>query len=45
VAASLRRVAIAAGGTAGHIMPALAVAEAYQAAVAELDLLWLGTPL
>jgi UDP-N-acetylglucosamine--N-acetylmuramyl-(pentapeptide) pyrophosphoryl-undecaprenol N-acetylglucosamine transferase len=36
-----RRVAIAGGGTAGHVTPALAIAEAYRRAV-EVDLLFLG---
>jgi UDP-N-acetylglucosamine--N-acetylmuramyl-(pentapeptide) pyrophosphoryl-undecaprenol N-acetylglucosamine transferase len=38
-----RRIAIAGGGTAGHVQPALAVAEAYRAAVADVDVLFLGT--
>jgi UDP-N-acetylglucosamine--N-acetylmuramyl-(pentapeptide) pyrophosphoryl-undecaprenol N-acetylglucosamine transferase len=37
------RIAIAAGGTAGHVYPALAVAEAYRAAVPDVDVLFLGT--
>src|SRR5262249_62212992 len=39
-----RRIAIAGGGTAGHVQPALAVAEAYRAAGADVDVLFLGTP-
>ena len=37
------RIGIAAGGTAGHVYPALAVAEAYRAAVPGVDILFLGT--
>ena len=39
-----RRIAIAGGGTAGHVRPALAVAEAYRAARPDVDILFLGTP-
>ncbi|HEY1269715.1 MAG TPA: UDP-N-acetylglucosamine--N-acetylmuramyl-(pentapeptide) pyrophosphoryl-undecaprenol N-acetylglucosamine transferase [Candidatus Binatia bacterium] len=39
-----RRVAIACGGTAGHIHPALAVADAYREAHPETDILFIGTP-
>src|SRR5262245_42765660 len=39
-----RRIAIAGGGTAGHVQPALAVAEAYRAALPDVDILFLGTP-
>ncbi len=39
-----RRIAIAGGGTAGHVQPALAVAEAYRAAVPDVEVLFLGTP-
>jgi len=39
-----RRVAIACGGTAGHIHPALAVADAYREAYPETEILFLGTP-
>jgi UDP-N-acetylglucosamine--N-acetylmuramyl-(pentapeptide) pyrophosphoryl-undecaprenol N-acetylglucosamine transferase len=39
-----RRVAIACGGTAGHIHPALAVADAYREAHPDTDILFIGTP-
>jgi UDP-N-acetylglucosamine--N-acetylmuramyl-(pentapeptide) pyrophosphoryl-undecaprenol N-acetylglucosamine transferase len=39
-----RRVAIAAGGTAGHVHPALAIADAYRDAVDDLSVVFLGTP-
>jgi UDP-N-acetylglucosamine--N-acetylmuramyl-(pentapeptide) pyrophosphoryl-undecaprenol N-acetylglucosamine transferase len=39
-----RRIAIAGGGTAGHVQPALAVAEAYRSALPDVDILFLGTP-
>ena len=39
-----RRIAIAGGGTGGHVQPAIAVAEAYRAAVPDVDVLFLGTP-
>ena len=39
-----RRIAIAGGGTAGHVQPALAVAEAYRLALPDVDILFLGTP-
>ncbi|HVM97698.1 MAG TPA: UDP-N-acetylglucosamine--N-acetylmuramyl-(pentapeptide) pyrophosphoryl-undecaprenol N-acetylglucosamine transferase [Candidatus Acidoferrales bacterium] len=38
-----RRIAIAAGGTAGHINPGLAFAEAYRAAQPDVELLFIGT--
>lgn len=40
--ASARRIAIVAGGTAGHVYPALAVADAYRAALPGVELLFLG---
>ncbi len=39
-----RHVAIACGGTAGHIHPALAVADAYREAHPGTDILFIGTP-
>ena len=39
-----RRIAIAGGGTAGHVQPALAVAEAYRSVLPDVDILFLGTP-
>jgi UDP-N-acetylglucosamine--N-acetylmuramyl-(pentapeptide) pyrophosphoryl-undecaprenol N-acetylglucosamine transferase len=39
-----RRVAIAAGGTAGHVLPALAVAEAWRALRPDVEVVFLGTP-
>ncbi|HEY1267901.1 MAG TPA: glycosyltransferase, partial [Candidatus Binatia bacterium] len=39
-----RRVAIACGGTAGHIHPALAVADAYREARPDTDIVFIGTP-
>ena len=39
-----RRIAIAGGGTAGHVQPALAVAEAYRSTLPDVDILFLGTP-
>jgi UDP-N-acetylglucosamine--N-acetylmuramyl-(pentapeptide) pyrophosphoryl-undecaprenol N-acetylglucosamine transferase len=38
-----RRVAIVAGGTAGHVYPALALADAYRQARTDVDLLFIGT--
>ena len=38
-----RRIAIAAGGTAGHVHPALAVADAYRARDPDVEILFLGT--
>jgi UDP-N-acetylglucosamine--N-acetylmuramyl-(pentapeptide) pyrophosphoryl-undecaprenol N-acetylglucosamine transferase len=40
-----RRVVLAAGGTAGHIVPALAVAEAYRAAAPDGQIIFIGTPV
>src|SRR5215468_3220737 len=39
-----RRVAIACGGTAGHIHPALAVADAYREVSPATEILFMGTP-
>lgn len=38
-----RRVALATGGTAGHVTPAIAVADAYRAARPEIAMLFLGS--
>ena len=38
-----RRVALVCGGTAGHVYPALAVAEAYAQVQTDIDLLFIGT--
>ncbi len=38
-----RRIAIAAGGTAGHVHPALAVADAYRAHDPDVEIIFLGT--
>ena len=39
----VRRIAIAGGGTAGHVCPALAVAEAFKSRFSNVDLVFLGT--
>ncbi|MBI3782780.1 MAG: UDP-N-acetylglucosamine--N-acetylmuramyl-(pentapeptide) pyrophosphoryl-undecaprenol N-acetylglucosamine transferase [Deltaproteobacteria bacterium] len=41
--ASARRIAIAAGGTGGHVNSGLALAEAYRIAVPDVELLFVGT--
>jgi UDP-N-acetylglucosamine--N-acetylmuramyl-(pentapeptide) pyrophosphoryl-undecaprenol N-acetylglucosamine transferase len=38
-----RRIAIVAGGTAGHVYPALALGQAYQRSFDQVDLLYIGT--
>ena len=38
-----RRIAIAAGGTAGHVYPALALAEAYRRVAPQTEILFIGT--
>lgn len=38
-----RRIAIVAGGTAGHVYPALALGQAYQKSFEKVDLLYIGT--
>src|SRR6185295_12067014 len=38
-----RRVALAGGGTAGHVYPAIAVAEAYRQVVPHVELLFIGS--
>ncbi len=43
VKSSIRRVALVAGGTAGHVYPALALADAYRQAVNGLEVVFLGT--
>src|SRR5213080_3239767 len=42
-AAPSRRIAIACGGTAGHVYPALAIADAYRRMVPSTDVLFLGS--
>src|SRR5579875_679481 len=44
LAKPLRRVVLVAGGTAGHVYPALAVADAYKEQVPSVQLLFFGTP-
>lgn len=39
-----RTVVIVGGGTAGHVYPALAIAEAYRQAIPAVDVLFVGTP-
>jgi UDP-N-acetylglucosamine--N-acetylmuramyl-(pentapeptide) pyrophosphoryl-undecaprenol N-acetylglucosamine transferase len=39
-----RRLAIAAGGTAGHVYPALVIADTYERAVADVEVDFIGTP-
>jgi UDP-N-acetylglucosamine--N-acetylmuramyl-(pentapeptide) pyrophosphoryl-undecaprenol N-acetylglucosamine transferase len=39
------RIAIAAGGTAGHVMPAIVVAQAYREAQPAADIVFVGAPL
>ena len=39
-----RRIAIACGGTAGHVYPALALADAYRESYPEAEILFIGTP-
>ena len=41
--ATQRRIAIAAGGTAGHVYPALALADAYRRIFPDTELLFVGT--
>jgi UDP-N-acetylglucosamine--N-acetylmuramyl-(pentapeptide) pyrophosphoryl-undecaprenol N-acetylglucosamine transferase len=42
--ATQRRIAIAAGGTAGHVYPALATADAYREAFPDTEILFIGSP-
>jgi UDP-N-acetylglucosamine--N-acetylmuramyl-(pentapeptide) pyrophosphoryl-undecaprenol N-acetylglucosamine transferase len=42
--ATQRRIAIAAGGTAGHVYPALATADAYRETFPDTEILFIGSP-